>query len=94
MCLDSNYFGVCVCVFDFFFFLLEAREHSCQWVPCIVHGTHTTSNVHKLALLWHCQWVPCTVHETHKSYFSATFSLKMGPTALFTHLKIILLQCF
>ena len=26
--------------------------------------------------------------------FSAIFSLKMGPTTLFTHLKIILLQCF
>ena len=25
---------------------------------------------------------------------SATFSLKLGPTAPFTHLKIILLQCF
>ena len=26
--------------------------------------------------------------------FSAKFSLKLGHTALFTHLKIILLQCF
>ena len=32
--------------------------------------------------------------RTHKSHFSATFSLKMGPTVLFTHLKIILLQYF
>ena len=40
------------------------------------------------------QWVLCTVHGTHKPLFSATFSLKMGPTALFTHLKIILRQCF
>ena len=37
--------------------------------------------------LVHCLW-------THKFHFSATFSLKMGPTILFTHLKIILLQCF
>ena len=37
---------------------------------------------------------PCTVHGTHKSQFSATFSLKMGLTILFTYLKIILLQCF
>ena len=36
----------------------------------------------------------CTVHGSHKSHFSTTFSLKMGPTILFTHLKIILLQCF
>ena len=31
---------------------------------------------------------------THKFHFSVTFSLKMGPTILFTYLKIILLQCF
>ena len=35
----------------------------------------------------HCSW-------THKHHFSVTFSLKMGPTVLFTHLKIILLQYF
>ena len=35
----------------------------------------------------HCLWV-------HKFHFSVTFSLKMGLTVLFTHLKIILLQCF
>ena len=29
--------------------------------------------------------------RTHKFHFSATFSLKMGSTVLFTHLKIILL---
>ena len=40
------------------------------------------------------QQVPCTVNGTHKSLFLATFSLKMGPTTLFTHLKIILQQCF
>ena len=32
--------------------------------------------------------------RTHTFHFSATFLLKMGPTILFTHLKIILLQCF
>ena len=30
----------------------------------------------------------------HKLHFSVTFSLKMGPTVLFTYLKIILLQSF
>ena len=30
----------------------------------------------------------------HKFHFSATFSLKVGLTVLFIHLKIILLQCF
>ena len=34
------------------------------------------------------------MHETDKSLFSATFSLQMSHTVLFTHLKIILLQCF
>ena len=33
------------------------------------------------------QWVSCTVHETHKPLFSSKFSLKLGPTALFTYLK-------
>ena len=32
--------------------------------------------------------------RTHKFHFLSIFSLNMGPTALFTHLKIILLQCF
>ena len=36
----------------------------------------------------------CTIYGSHKLHFLSTFSLKMGPTALFTHLKIILLQCF
>ena len=36
----------------------------------------------------------CTVYRSHKLHFLSTFSLKMGSTALFTYLKIILLQCF
>ena len=32
--------------------------------------------------------------QSHKLYFLATFLLKMGPKTLFTHLKIISLQCF
>ena len=39
-------------------------------------------------------WVPWIVHGTHKLHFSEIFSLKIGPTVLFTHLKIILLQYF
>ena len=37
-----------------------------------------------------------TVHcsRIHKFHFSVTFSLKMGSTILFTHLKIIFLQYF
>ena len=40
------------------------------------------------------QWVSCTIHETRKYSFSIKKTLKLGPTVLFTHLKIILLQCF
>ena len=32
--------------------------------------------------------------RSHKLHFLAIFLLKMGPTTLFTHLKIISLQCF
>ena len=48
----------------------------------------------------HKGWIFCSkqwsMHysRTHKFHFSAIFSLKMGPTVLFTHLKIILLQYF
>ena len=45
---------------------------------------------------WLFSWIvhECTVYETHKHHFSAIFSLKLGLTILFTHLKIILLQYF
>ena len=32
--------------------------------------------------------------QTHKLHFSVTFLLKISPTILFTHLKIISLQYF
>ena len=35
----------------------------------------------------------CTIHETH-NHFIQKKKLKMSPTILFTHLKIILLQYF
>ena len=34
----------------------------------------------------------CICSWTHKLHFSATFSIKMSPMVLFTHLKFILLQ--
>ena len=39
-------------------------------------------------------WVLCTVYETRKYIFLTKTTLKLGSTILFTHLKIILLQCF
>ena len=40
------------------------------------------------------EWVPYIVHATHKPLFSHKLLLKMDLMSLFTHLKIILLQCF
>ena len=37
------------------------------------------------------QWVPCTIYRTHQTSFFNKIFIKMGLTALFTHLKIILL---
>ena len=48
-----------------------------------IQPQHLTKSYVKSASV-HCSW-------THKFYFSATFSLKMSLTILFTHLKIILL---
>ena len=41
-----------------------------------------------------CEQCTCALFTDPQTPFLSTFSLKMGPTALFTHLKIILLQCF
>ena len=62
---------------------------------------------HKRLLFMYCSWsVAATFDQfyvnsasmhcsrTHKFHFLSIFLLKMGPTVLLTHLKIILLQCF
>ena len=78
------------CVFLFFFI----------FGMCFSFRGQSALFMHYWALFTHCwalfthQWVPCTVPGTHKPHFSTIFSLKMGRTILFTHLKIILLQCF
>ena len=81
--------------FAFVFCLLFFFSHVCEtcgYCSCTVHEqqpqnltflTFFSQSVHTV----HCLW-------THKFHFSTTFSLKMGLTVLFTHLKIILLQCF
>ena len=51
-----------------------------KWLKSGICGTHEQ-----------CIRALFTVHKLH---FSTTFLFKMGPTALFTHLKIISLQCF
>ena len=52
----------------------------------IIQPQHLTKSSVNSAFV-HCLW-------THKFHFSETFSLKMGLTILFIHLKIILLQYF
>ena len=81
----------CAFAFAFFlFFFFCTRLWVCGYCSCIVQWTVAANldfsiffsqSVH----IVHCLW-------THKFQFLATFSLKMGPTVLFTHLKIILLQ--
>ena len=97
MRIFSKYaFGLRLAIEPFFFFLWEALHH----IPLSVSGFHalcmepTTSLTAKFPLKLHCSVGPVTVHGTHKSIFSTKILFKIGPTALFTHLKIILLQYF
>ena len=74
--------------FSFFFFHAFERLSVTVHALCMnssrkVFLTFFSQSVHTMYCLW-----------THKFHFSATFSLKMVPTVLFTHLKIILLQYF
>ena len=90
----GNHVCVCVCVYVFLFFCFFSRVcETCCYCLCTVHEQQPQSltfltfffsqSVHTVHYLW-----------IHKFHFSATFSLKMGLTVLFTHLKIILLQYF
>ena len=87
---------VCVCVFPFFlFFFFSFFSHifdTCSYCSCTVQWTVTTkfdfSNFFQLISAHRVLFT-----DPQISLFS-NFSLKMGPTVLVTHLKIILLQCF
>ena len=70
--------------FSFFFaYICETCSYCLYTVQSWIFFSLFNPSVHTV----HCLW-------THKFYFSATFLLKMSLTVLFTHLKIILLQCF
>ena len=82
--------------FLFFFFFFPFLGTRLRRQTIIVHTLFMNSS----STIWlfnpfstH-QWVLWTVPGTHKSHFSVIFSLKINFTVLFTHLKIILLQCF
>ena len=73
-------------------FFLACICETCGYCSCTIQWTVAvkfdfsiffSQSVH----IVHCSWI-------YKFHFSAIFSLKMGPTVLFTHLKIILLQYF
>ena len=82
-----------VCVFVFLFFFLPAVVF--DFSTCSLYTFHQLVYCSQQNKRWSAhQWVPLTVYEPHKHHFSTTFLLKMSPTTLFTHLKIILLQCF
>ena len=87
VCLDSkSAFPSCVLFLFFFFFLCF---HTFWSIAVTVQWT-VTANVDFLQWTVHI----CTVYGPTNFILLSIFSLKMGPTSLFTHLKIILLQCF
>ena len=63
----------------FFFFFVSTRMNSNNTI--LAHG-------------FTVQETKCTVHRTYNHFILKKKILKMGPMALFTLLKIILLQCF
>ena len=88
VCILNQWTHVCVlrfCSFFFFSHVLEKRDYC----SCTVYWT-VTANVDFSAV----NSASVYYSWTHKFHFSATFSLKIGPIALLTHLKIILLECF
>ena len=74
--------------YSFFFSRILGQILLLRHCLCTVHEQQPQSLT--------CQIIFNKVHcsLTHKFHFSAIFSLKMGPTILFIHLKIILLQYF
>ena len=67
------------------------------WVSCFFFFFFF--NAYEQQQHYSCTWIHCTGDKVHCSQdlqplYSEKKILKMGPTALFTHLKIILLQCF
>ena len=82
----------CFCILLFFFFFFFFFLHTFQGTSateeyCSVLFGRVFLTFLSISGPVHCLW-------THKFHFLSIFSLKMSPTVLFTHLKIILLQCF
>ena len=71
----------------FFFFARIWETNTATVHALFMNSSHKVWLVLSFHHKFYCSW-------TDKFHFSATFSLKMGLTVLFTHLKIILLQYF
>ena len=79
----------------FFFFRAHFTWSVSQWVLCIVHGTHHLFD--QQAFYVGIGLSICPVHnarDSQISFFNNFVLLEMDLMTLFTHLKIILLQCF
>ena len=84
--LDPRFLRFTFLHFPLFFSLLFLQQAVLfMYGTWIVTATFDRSSVNSVSV--HCL-------RTHKFHFLSIFSLKMGPTVLFTYLKIILLQCF
>ena len=78
-------------VFHFYFLVLVSIWIQCLHPTSVFHFFFLEARFcHSVAVVVY-QWIPCTIHRTDKSFFSTKLSLKIGPTTLFIHLKIILL---
>ena len=84
--IEAAFAFVISCVFVLFFFFLFSRVlEECGY--CLMNSSHKCRLFPVNSAFVYCSW-------TQKFHFSTTFSLKISLTALFTHLKNILLQCF
>ena len=84
-------YAFCVMRFAFFFFFFFPFLHAFQGTSRTVEYCSVLFDPF-LTFLSISGSVHCS--RTHKFHFLSIFSLNMGLTVLFTHLKIILLQCF
>ena len=85
------------CVFSvafsfFFFFFWHAIKKIVRLL--FMHCSWTVAALFDFSTIFSTSVGPMNSAWIQKSHFLAIFSLKMGLTILFTHLKIILLQCF
>ena len=87
VCLDPRFPPTSAFCIFFFFFFMRFGKTWLLFMYCLMNSNRKCWLFCRKQCIMYCSW-------THKFYFFATFSLKMGLTVLFTHLKFILLQWF